>query len=189
MRQRAKNRAICLDSVNLSGLKDVQKLLFNYFRIPSKLNPKSGRNIFTLSIYGKKYLSRFQQKIGFLHEKKKERLQVAIASYVDYSWKFPKAETELKEFIISKMKERAKAHKPKYVKMCSIYKRNLIQLAKGLQRFFSIKANINGPRFNSAGVKYYEFSINRRNLVQKVLNNNLLSESQNNRLTSLLSAV
>lgn len=106
MAQKAKNRSICLDSVNFNGLKEIQKQLLKYYKIPSTIRKRNNRDTSTLGIFGKQYLIKFQQKISFLHEKKRQILHEAIDFFIEYKWEFPKNPAELKGFIIQKMKDK-----------------------------------------------------------------------------------
>ena len=174
-----------MESVNLKGLRQVQKCLKEYFNIASKITSRKSRNTHLIYIFSKENLEKFRKNIGFLHDAKKQKLDDAIDSFIDYTWKFPKLDRKLTKFVKSKMKERAKIHKPGYVQMCSIVENNLLQLKNALSELFSIKSNVYGPRKNKHGTIYYEFTIARKSEIQKIVKNDLLSEEQKKKLAHL----
>lgn len=147
---KGKNRHIEADSINKEGLKQVSNTLTelniqNIFKIIKK------RKLFRLFIYGKRNLIKFNNLIGFLHPRKKEKLLMAINSYMNYYWKTPKSKREL-EFLI---KTKARFKKPSTIHFHSIKKENLFKLKKLLQKAYDIDSKIyNG--INSYGAKYFE---------------------------------
>ena len=155
-----KNRHIGVDCINFEGLKQVKENL-ERFGINSKIKKVKNRDIFRLFIYGKENLVGFQKEIGFLHPKKRKKLELALSSYVDYDWKFPKDKKELMKFIVGK----ARISKSR-IRFNSIIRENLDRLSK---IFFDlgIESKVYGPWVNGLGNKYYQLVIQKKDQMEK----------------------
>ncbi len=147
--QKAKNRAIRADCVNLNGLRDVQKAL-DEFEIDSTIR-KRKENMWRLNICGLDDIRNFDNEIGFLHPDKKTRLAAAIGSYKNYEWNIPKTRNELIQFINLQGKKRASRNE---IRLFSIRKRNLIVLRNKLSAYH-ISSKLRGPWKNNSGSIYF----------------------------------
>ncbi|MFH0948915.1 MAG: LAGLIDADG family homing endonuclease [Candidatus Aenigmatarchaeota archaeon] len=147
--QEAKNRAIRIDCVNISGMKDIQNALIN-FGIKSSIK-KRNRPIWRLNICGLDDIKKFHKEIGFLHQDKNKLLEKAISSYKDYNWKIPQKKNELKKFINKQGKKRILRNEMRFF---SIKKNNLVTLKNRLSQY-GIDSKIYGPWKNSYGSLYY----------------------------------
>jgi len=78
--QKAKSRLIGLESVNHEGLAAIKTALA-IFDINSTIKNRKGRTTKRLTICGLDNLKRFHATIGFLHPKKRKKLDEALASY------------------------------------------------------------------------------------------------------------
>ena len=161
------NRNIGLDCVNKKGLEQIKNAL-KIIGINSKLKFRNKKNIYRLYIFGKKNIIKFKQEIGFLNSKKAEKLNRAIADYVDYFWNFPNNENECKKFIQNLIKEKIRIRKPYYTRIISKEKINLLRLQELLKKFYGINSLIN-KCINGLGTIYYEFNINKKEEVQKLI--------------------
>ena len=162
-----KTRSICFESVNRDQLPKMQKSLL-LFGINSKIYKRKNRNTSILTIPDKLSIINFSKNIGFLHPEKKKKLQFAIDSFVNYYW-------ELSEINFKKiMKEKAKVKKPYMIRLTSIKKENLIDLSNLLFKLYEISSKLSKYK-NGLGNEYYCLSVNRKNDVIKIMNNNLLS--------------
>jgi len=175
-----KNRRISLDSINYSGLAEIQKAL-SVFNINSVIKERNKRKIFRLHIFGKENIIKFQKEIGFLHPIKKKRLEDVIKSYVNYEWRFPKEKIKLFSFIISLMGERVKIKKPCIIRITSIIKGNLVNLSNILFELYKIESK-SYERKNIYGTIYYELVIQKKDSIKKILENNLLDEKNRNKI-------
>jgi len=186
--RKRQNRAICLDSVNFNGLVLIKRVLKEKFDIDSKdIKKRKGRDLYELSIYGKENLKRFQEEINFLHPEKKKKLILALDSFVNYDWIFPKKLAQAKKFVKMLMWEKAKARASAYrqvarMRVDSIKKENLTNLAKLLAKFYGIESKIFGPMVNGYGTEYYELSVHKKEAVKKLLKNNLLNQKEKEKL-------
>lgn len=170
--RKARDRHIGLDSVNHKGLTDVKKILL-LFKIQPKIKKINNRDIYRLHIFGKDNILKFQREIGFLHPNKKRKLQDAINSYVDYTWKF----NDLNNLI----KIRARIKEPYFIRITSCKKENIENMSKILK----LKYNINSRTYqskNGTGNLYYFLMIQKRNEVIKFINNNLLSNIEKSKI-------
>src|SRR3989344_7356370 len=168
---KAKDRSISMECVNKKGIREIQKMLFENFKIVSKIFPRKNRSTEVLYIFGKENIIKFQKEIGFLHEKKSLKLDDAVNSYITYEWIFPDKKSELKKFVIQKMREKSKMGKYGCVRFCSNKRENLLKLADGLSEFFRIEARVSNERFNGIGTKFFELNINKKSEVGKVISN------------------
>jgi len=182
--RKGKDREISAESVNRKGLLQIKSALLG-FGISCKITSRKARPTHTIYIFGKDNLERFHNKIGFLHPSKKAKLEEALGSYVSYTWDFPDENNLLTRFVVNKMRERAKVHKPGYIQMCSIIEENLHLLSENLQLFFGVTAEVYGPRTNKHSI-YYELKIFRREDVLKIFENNLISKLQKQKLIDYL---
>jgi hypothetical protein len=157
------------DCVNKIGIRQVQDAL-KTLGIESKLKKKATRAIFSLSIYGKENLIKFKKEIGFLHPSKKEKLDKAIMNFMNYEWNFNDFEKILKT--------RAKIKKPEgIIRIISKLEKNLLMLQKKILDKHKINTKLN-KRKNGIGAEYYELSINKKEEVKYLINNNLLGEKE-----------
>jgi 23S rRNA A1618 N6-methylase RlmF len=153
--------------------------------IASIIKKRTTRDIYSLSIYGKENIIKFQKEIGFLHPSKNEKLKLAINDFVDYNWDFPKENKELIEFISNLIKSKAKMKKNNWViRLISNRENNLIQLQGYLYNFFDIESRIN-KRINGIGTTYYEMSINKKDEVAKLINYDLLNKQEKEKWLNL----
>jgi len=171
------SRMIGLDSVNLEGLSQV-KLALEKLSIMCKIRFRKEKNIYVLSIYGRENLGAFREKIGFLHPNKKEKLEKVMDDYVNYNWNFPLEENKLKKFIRNIMLTKAKAKKNRWaIRLVSNRERNLVEIQKGLNKFFNVKSSIYKMK-NGIGTIYYGLNISKIEEIKKVVNNSLLSNEE-----------
>jgi len=175
MNQIAKNRSIALDSINHKGTKQIQEALL-LLNIPSKIKKRKNRNTYTLQIYGKENLIRYQKHINFLHPKKKQKLADAIASYVDYNWNF--------ENINEIFNEKLTFRRSHYISIYSNTKSNLLILRKYLLEL-EIDCKVN-ERYNGLGTRYYELPICQLAYIKKLLNKGVFNTKNRDRIRSLL---
>ena len=115
-----------------------------------------------IHICGKDDLLRFKDNIGFLHPKKKARLQEALDSYETYEWTIP----EEKEKLIKFINKRGRIRKDtKEIRFFSILKKNLIELKNKLIKY-DINAKVYGPWKNNRGRIYYCLTIKQSELIK-----------------------
>lgn len=145
--QKAKSRSVRLDSINENGLRQIQKSL-SRLSIESSVKYRKGI-LFRLSICGLDDLKKFHRSIGFLHEKKNQRLIEAIESYKTYKW-------EIDEGNIRKLiDERGRKMRDRdAIRLMSIKKNNLIMVNKILN-IYKITNRIYGPWKSGQGSLYY----------------------------------
>ena len=155
--EKAKNRHIGLDSINKIGIYQIQQTL-KRFNINSKLKKLNKRNIFRLLIYGKENLIKFRKEINFLHPIKREKLNQAVNSYIDYNWRFPVEKNQIKMFIWNLLREKINN---KRFRITSIKKKNLILLQKYLKELFKINSKIYDCK------RYYELNIKKKEINSK----------------------
>ncbi|MGE0793392.1 MAG: LAGLIDADG family homing endonuclease [Candidatus Woesearchaeota archaeon] len=154
--RKAKDRHIGLDSINEKGIQFIQESLLQ-FKIKSKLKKVKNRNLFRLLIFGKDNIKKFQKEINFLHPKKKNKIQEAIDSYIDYNWDFSDEQKLLRKLLLNK--------KSKRVRINSILKKNIIKLSHILG-----KNNIHHtthPHKNKCS-NYFVLNINMRESIEKL---------------------
>ena len=169
------NRMIGADCVNERGIKQTMGAL-KKLGIKSIVKKRTTRNIYSLKIYGKENIIKFNDEIGFLHPRKKEKLNECINDFVKYEWKFPIEEKRLEEFIKEIMNLKSKVSSSnKIIRIISNRERNLTLLQEGLNRFFNIQSKVN-KRINGIGTTYYELDINKQRDIQKLVENNLLNK-------------
>lgn len=172
--ERHKSRLIGIDCVNLFGLKQIKKALAKN-GIDSTIKKKSERNIFRLYIYSKENLTKFKKNIDFYHPQKNIKLQKALDDYIIYEWKFPKNADELRNFIRTLMREKAKIRFDNgVVRIISNKKENLTNLKKNLEAIFAIESKVN-EMINGIGTRYYQLNIYKKREVKKAVENNLLN--------------
>lgn len=159
------NRHIGLDSTNKVGLSQIQKAL-SKFNIQSQIKKIRNRTISRLMIYGKFNLISFQKEINFLHPTKKQKLEQAINSYIDYNWKISK----------NLIKQKTKIKKPFLIRITSKLKENLIQTQEFLKNY-KIESKIYEGK-NGLGTIYYSLMIYKKNSVIKVIKNDLINNQQ-----------
>lgn len=155
--RRGRDRHIGADSVNGNGLKKVKKNLKN-LGIKSKLHKRNGKDIYRLLIFGKENLIKFRKEIGFLHPAKKEKLDEAVDSYIDYVWDFSDKKALLKKLLKDKDGKR--------IRISSIIKSNIIKLSKYLMQK-GVESRVYSCENEHS--KYYELAIHKKESVEKVL--------------------
>jgi hypothetical protein len=166
------NRHIGVDCVNEIGLNQIESSLNGIgIKIIRKYNKK--RRIHRIFIYGKDNLIKFSNKIGFLHPNKKEKLNQVLNDFVVYEWSFPKDEKECKKFIKKITQEKIRIKKPHYIRIISKEQTNLERLGNLLKKYYDINCLVN-KSVNGIGTIYYELNINRREEIQKLINNKLI---------------
>lgn len=166
------NRHVGVCSVNEKGIDQIKESLED-FGIKS-IKKVSKRNLFSLFIYGKDNILTFRDKIGFLHPKKKAKLETTVNDFIDYNWNL-KLETEL---IKKVMLLRAKIKKPYAIRVISKEKYNLDNLKKFLNKLFSVEEIKIYERVNGLGTKYFELNINKLEEVKKLLRHDLIDKNQ-----------
>ncbi len=161
------DRHIGLEMVNLAGVLRIQQLL-SEFGVIAYFKIKKRGKIFRLNIFGKDNMAQFSRTIGFLHPKKKAKLQEALDSFVDYVWKFPEEKTKLAAFLVEKLG--GKRHKigKRRIRICSCARGNLETLQKELKLLFGVSAVVSKEQTNSRGDSYFELSINRSEGIGKI---------------------
>jgi arginine repressor len=99
---------------------------------------------------------------------------LAIDSYINYSWDFPKEKRKLKEFIKDIIRSKGKFRKDRQIiRIISNKEKNLSKLSEGLKKFFGIKSKIYKMK-NGFGTVYYELNINDKADIQSLINLNIL---------------
>ncbi len=149
---KAKDRKIGLDSINRKGITWIRRVLKTEFGITSTVSKRSNRSIYTLRICGKDDILKYKNKIGFLHPKKQGKLNEALGSYEVLVWTIPEEKSSLARFVLDKAKLRRSHHQ---VRICSIYKNNLLGLLRLLRKLFGIGGSVFGPWTNSYGSSYF----------------------------------
>jgi hypothetical protein len=166
------NRHIGADCVNETGLNQVTDSL-NRLGIQTirKFNKK--RAIHRVLIYGKENLIKFNDRIGFLHPNKANKLKEAIEDYVEYEWDIPKDEIGCRKFIRGLFLEKARIRKPYYIRVFSREEINIIKLKRLLKKLYGIES-LAYKRINGIGTIYYELNMNRKKEVEKLIKNHLI---------------
>jgi len=166
------NRHIGLDSVNKRGLRNIAMVLKKLgIRTVWKENKK--REIYRIFIYGKENLKLFQEKIDFLHPDKKQKLIDVLNDYVDYFWKFPVKKKQCEIFVRNVLSKRMKVRGKKYLRLVSKEKCNLEKLNNFMKEFYDVEG-IMYEMVNGLGNKYFEININRREYVDKLINEGVI---------------
>jgi hypothetical protein len=171
-----KNRMIGADCVNEKGIKQIKGAL-KRLGIESIVKKRNTRNIYSLKIYGKENIIRFNNQIGFLHPEKKEKINRCINDFVKYELEFPIEEEKLREFIKEILKNKSKISSNKTIRIVSNRERNLIRLQKELNRFWNIQSKFY-KRVNGIGTEYYELDINKQEDIKKLIENNLINKDE-----------
>lgn len=151
----AKNRKIGLESINRRGILEIKSALFKKFGIESTLKNRKNKKIWSLAICSKTSIAKFAKNIGFLHPKKKAKLEEALCSYMNYEWTVPKNKDELITFV--KIKGRFSRERGQ-IRFNSIVRNNILRFKSALIKS-GIKSRSN-KFFNGNGTKYYTLSIN-----------------------------
>lgn len=169
------NRHVGIDSVNEKGLDQIKKAL-ERLGINSKIRKRIDRGIYSLNIFGKDNIIKFKDKVGFLHPKKKEKLNNLIEDYITYEWKFPNNQKDITKFIRNKIKEKARMRKDNgVIRLISNKEENLLKIQEALKQIFDIESKV-GKRINGVGTIYFEICINKNSEINKLFNNNLIKE-------------
>ncbi len=145
--QKAKCRVIGLESINEVGLKEIQKALDDRFSIKSTVNRRKGRNIFFMAICGLDDIKKFRDNIGFLHPKKKKKIEEAIKSYKTYEWKINAGR------ILHLLNRRGRRRRG-LIWLYSVRKSNLERVGEILNTY-EIIYKIYGPCKSGQGSVYY----------------------------------
>lgn len=159
------NRHIGLDSINETGLLQIQSAL-SRFNIQSQIKKIKKRRISRLMIYGKFNLINFQKEINFLHPIKKQKLERAINSYVNYNWKISK----------NLIKQKTRIKKPFLIRITSKLKENLVQIQEFLKHY-KIESKIYEGK-NGLGTVYYSLIIQKKDSIIKSIKNDLVYKQQ-----------
>ena len=155
--QQSKSRSVRLDSVNQSGLLQVQAALRS---LGVSCSLHATKRMWRLSITGRVYLHRFQKMVGFLHPEKQQKLDLVLRSYRTYGWQIPVAPAQLLLFIREMGKPRKDTAQ---IRFSSIKKDNLIKLAGRLQES-SIPTTVHGPWQSGIGSRYYCLTLRKSDL-------------------------
>ncbi len=157
--QPAKSRLIGLECCNKKGIIQIKDAL-HQLGIASQLNKKKNRTIWRLTICGKENLRRYQDLIGFLHPEKQQKLEEAIASYVNYEWQIPLGKGKLLAFVKQRGKIRQSRNE---VRVLSINQKNLQNLQKALKEY-NLDSILLGPWKSSTCSQYYCLKIKEENI-------------------------
>ncbi len=166
---KGKDRKTAVESINLNGLNKIKWCLKKYFKINSVIYPRVERKTSVLCICDKKSLIRFRDKIGFNHHAKRQKLEEAINSFIDYNWKLPEPERELRLFVLNFLKKRIKNSKHDRIRIYSSKKKNLLKLSKALKKLFAIKSRVSKARFNGVGTRFFELELKGRENVNRLI--------------------
>jgi len=166
------NRHIGLDSVNKEGLRSIVVAL-DKFGIKTIWKENRKRRMFRIFIFGKENLKLFQEEINFLHPGKKQKLIGALDDYVDYFWKFPLEKNQCELFVRSILSEKLRVRRKKYLRIVSKERINLEKLNGFMKEFYEVEG-ILYERVNGFGTKYFELNINRRDYVQKLIDESII---------------
>ena len=162
-----KSRTIGAESINLAELEKISRCLKEKFFITSGFHLRKGRNTAALTICGRDDLLKFKDAIGFLHPSKKKKLEEAMASFIDYNWRFPEAKPALKCFVLKILRKKIKHMHPR-IRVCSNRRENLLGLADALALLFSIDSKVSGECFNGVGTRYFELTIRKKENLLKL---------------------
>ena len=102
-----------------------------------------------------------------------KKLSKVLNDYVDYLWDFPEEKNKCKLFVKNILSEKLKVRRKKYFRLISKEKINLEKLSKLLEEFYDIKPLLY-YRINGLGTVYYELNINRRDYVQKLIDEKII---------------
>lgn len=166
------DRHIGADCVNKIGLKQVEDAL-NMLGIKTHLKFKEKRNIYRISIYGKDNIVKFRNEVGFLHPDKLVKLNKTIEDFVIYLWDFPTNSSQIDVFIKELFAKKAKIKRHYSIRLLSREHKNLFILKNLLKKFYSIESLLYKAH-NGIGAVYYELDINRKEEVQKLIDNGLI---------------
>jgi hypothetical protein len=161
------NRHIGLDSINEKGLDQII-IELNKLGIKTIKKENKKRGIFRIFIYGQENLRIFQDKIGFLHPNKKEKLKEVLNDFVQYEWVFPENEKECKKFIKDKLKEKIRIRKPYYIRIISKEEKNLEKLKDYIKKFYNAESKVY-KRKSGIGTIYYELNINKKEEIKRLI--------------------
>lgn len=169
------NRQIGADCVNKEGIFQVKAAL-KRLGIACKVKKRNTREIYSLAIFGKENLSKFKDKIGFLHPKKVNRLILVMNDFMVYEWTFPSNKEDIVNFIKEIMHKKSKInHSNGIIRIFSNKECNLSRLQKLLKELFDVESKVN-KRKNGIGTIYYEMNINKKSEINKLINSNLLNK-------------
>ena len=165
--KKGNDRHIGIEMVNRIGILKIKEILAE-FGVHSGFKPKKNGKIFRLNIFGKENIARFSLEVGFLHPKKRAKLEEAIASFVDYTWAFPEGHKELASFLLLKLSGKRKKLGKRRIRVCSCFRPNLEMLQLHAKKLFGISAIVSGEQINRRGDSYFELSINRKQDIEKI---------------------
>lgn len=148
--QPRKSRLIGLECCNERGIMQIKDAL-NHLGINSHLVKKKNRTIWRLTICGKENIQNYQTLIGFLHPEKKRKLEEALASYRSLEWEIPTTKEKLFYFVMQKGRVYQSRKK---IRILSINKQNLVNLAKALKNYL-VLSTLLGPWKSSTCSQYY----------------------------------
>lgn len=86
------NKEITIESVNRTGLNQINAVLAGVFHVSSHVRFRKIREVYLLRICGKANLEGFWENIGFNHKQKQRKLHSILESYQKYygdTWSFP----------------------------------------------------------------------------------------------------
>ncbi|MBN2067323.1 MAG: hypothetical protein JW744_02550 [Candidatus Diapherotrites archaeon] len=98
---------------------------------------------------------------------KKEKLEKALASFLDCHWHFPEAEKQLKGFVLSILTRKISRIKHRVI-ICSNIRENLLALSAGLLSLFSIESAVSNGRFNWVGARHFQLAIQKKQSIEKL---------------------
>jgi hypothetical protein len=162
-----KSRTIGAVSINAVELEKISRCLKEKFSITSGFHLRKGRNIASLTICGRDDLLKFKDAIGFLHPSKKKKLEEAMASFIDYNWRFPEDKPALKRFVLKILRKKINCMRSR-IRICSNKRENLLRLADALALLFSIDSKVSSERFNGVGTGYFELTIQKKESLLKL---------------------
>jgi hypothetical protein len=169
------NRKVGLESINGKGIYQIKEKL-DVLGINCKVKKRNTKNIYSLGIYGKENLLKFEKEIGFLHPEKTNKPSSMVNDFMNYDWIFPTETDELNLFLKQVMKEKAKMKRPNGIfRIVSKKEQNLLHLRNKLIKLFGIESRLNKRR-NGLGTEYFELSINKNSEINKLISNGLLKE-------------
>jgi hypothetical protein len=178
------NRCIGLECVNEKGIFQIKNML-EKIGVMCKVKKRNTKNIFLLNIFGRENLIKFRDEINFLHPSKRDKLREVLNDFVDYNWHFPSGDKELRSFIESVLRSKARVKKGNgVVRLISNMEENLIRLQEGLMNLFDIESRI-GMRKNGVGTVYFEMSINKIDEVRKLIKRGLLNDDEKKKWLNL----
>ncbi|PIO01461.1 hypothetical protein COT60_00375, partial [Candidatus Pacearchaeota archaeon CG09_land_8_20_14_0_10_30_9] len=90
-------------------------------------------------------------------------------------WSFPKGKLKRKRFVRDLLIQKIRIKKPLYLRIISKEKQNLEEVKKSLFNYYNILSKIKKQK-NGRGFIYYEISINKRDYVEKLIKEKIVSD-------------